>query len=390
MWRRRQQIAYRLARLQDVEQVIYVEFPLTLPSFLKVMTNKAASATRSRWDRVFRQGFISIIDRVYVVTPIAPLSPSYPSAVTKFSNAFGDWQVRQLVKKAIEKCQGNHRANIILWMSHPLLAKHLEDFPGAFICYDANDRMDQLRNWTWLNERILANDEALTRRAHVVFTQVVAEYDKKRNINPYTYVMPNAVDYHLSAQAEACVVTLQDTSSIPRPILGYVGNVDDRLDYDLICAVARNNPQWSFVFVGPVGPAAKPDEITRLKETENTYLLGGKAYHEVPLYTRQFDVCLLPHRVKGATESQSPLKLFDYLASGRPIVSTPIAGLEGFDEFVSIGASPYEFADQVTKALVEDAPEKAAKRKAMAASNSWDTRVGQMWSVILERMSNRK
>jgi glycosyltransferase involved in cell wall biosynthesis len=392
MWRRRQQIAYRLARLPGIRRLVYVEFPLTWPSLWKTVRGRAPEPTRERWARWARRGPISVVDGVHIITPIVPVSLEYPSPVTGLSKLLWARQVRALVERAA--ANGDRQSQpTILWASHPLAAEFLTTVPDPFVCYDANDRFDRLQGWNTMSEELLRDDETLTRVADLVFTQVTAEADQRRAINRHTYVMPNCVDYDLYEEANGDggdKPPPADLASIPRPVLGYEGNIDDRLDYDLVCALAAHHPQWSIVFVGPVGPAARPAEVARLGQHANMWLLGRKSYDELPRYVQRFDVCLLPHRVAGLTESQSPLKLFDYLASGRPIVATPVAGLEGFRDHIYVAASPGEFARQVELALREDSPEKTRNRKAAAESNSWKVRVDQMWTLICQRMEDHE
>lgn len=384
MWRRRQQMAYRFAQLEQVARVVYVEFPLTLPSLWKTLRRTASPHTVERWARVWRQGRLWAQGKVLVVTPVAPLSSSYQSRLTPASDALLRRQVRSLLRKA--GVSGRETGGqTIFWATQPMAAEYLPDFPGALVCYDANDRFDQLSYFCWMADRLREDDEWLTAGADLVLTQVRSDQEKRRRLNEKTHLVPNGVDYSLFQQA-AGAPKPPALAQLARPLLGYVGNVDDRLDYDLVCALATENPAWSFAFVGPAGPAARQADIVRLQSLPNVHLLGPVGYRDVPRYAQSFDVCLLPHRLTPLTDSQSPLKLFEYLATGRPVVSTPVAGLEDLREQVYVAHTSAEFVEQVRRALAESDAGKVRARQEAARRNSWEERVRQVWALVEERL----
>jgi glycosyltransferase involved in cell wall biosynthesis len=173
-----------------------------------------------------------------------------------------------------------------------------------------------------------------------------------------------------------------DTAMLPQPIIGYVGNINYRIDMDLIKWLAEHNPTWSFVFVGSV----KPDvDLARLSAYKNLYFLGHRPYNDLPGYLHHFDVCLIPYR--PLREMGSPIKLYDYLACGKPVVTTNFAGVVGFSDVVYIAEYYDDFQEMVERAIGERQEEAeclAQARRKVAQLCSWDVRSEEVWNRIRE------
>jgi glycosyltransferase involved in cell wall biosynthesis len=173
-------------------------------------------------------------------------------------------------------------------------------------------------------------------------------------------------------------------ASIPRPRLGYVGAVDERaFDAALIAAVATARPDWSFVLVGPAQSAARH----RLGALRNVHLLSAVPYAEVPALVRGFDVCLIPYRTGGLAGYVLPKKFFEYLATGKPVVSTPLRALRSVDAPHREAENPEEFVSAIEAALAEASrTDLVSARRTIAEANSWAAR-GAHLHALLQTMS---
>jgi glycosyltransferase involved in cell wall biosynthesis len=152
-------------------------------------------------------------------------------------------------------------------------------------------------------------------------------------------------------------------------------------------ALARADPSWHVVLVGPVQPG-DVDE-SRLRAFPNVHLLGGRPVDDLPAYLGALDVGLIPYKLNELTKNIFPLKLYEYLASGLPVVAAALPELESFGDVVRLAAGPAEYPGLVRTALAEDDPEARRKRASQAAGESWDKRVEEI-STLVEEMLARK
>jgi glycosyltransferase involved in cell wall biosynthesis len=158
-----------------------------------------------------------------------------------------------------------------------------------------------------------------------------------------------------------------------------VGSLAPRVDISLIAGVAKTRPDWLIELVGPVLPFV---DVSPLLALPNVVLAGEIAYRDVPERIASFDVCLLPLLEIDFAYYCSPIQVFDYLAAGRPVVSTPVAQLERWEGLVRIARGPREFVQAVQLALTERTPADFARRREFAEQNSWDARVERIGALL--------
>ncbi|WP_429133588.1 DUF892 family protein [Ensifer sp. 4252] len=205
----------------------------------------------------------------------------------------------------------------ILWFYTPMmfpLARHVD---AAAVVYDC---MDELANFRFASPMLADLERELLHRADVVFTGGHSLYEAKRLLHDNIYPFPSSVDVcHFQSARKLCV-TPPEQAQIPRPILGFCGVIDERLDLELTAALARQRPEWSIVFIGPEAKIRTED----LPRAPNIHYLGQKDYLSLPAYFSGWDVALMPFARNDATRFISPTKTPEYLAAGLPVVSTPI------------------------------------------------------------------
>ncbi len=242
--------------------------------------------------------------------------------------------------------------------------------------------------WPWLMPRVrwmgrrrrIELDEAKTARA-VAFTVATSRFlwSRMLRLNPASAYVPNAADAELFGAAATPLPCPRDLVDLPRPILGFSGTLEAKTDIELLCRLAAERPDWTFAFVGH---ADNVPQIGRLRRLQNVHFLGLKQRDELPGYFRAFDICLVPFHRAAEIDSISPLKVFEYLAAGRPVVATDVAELQDLGDFVHLVAPGEDFATHIEDALAGECDALVARRLAFARTNGWDTRVRQLLELL--------
>jgi len=270
----------------------------------------------------------------------------------------------------------------VLWYYSPMAAAWTRRLSPLAVVYDC---MDELSAFKGAPPELREREADLFRRADVVFTGGRSLYEVKRKQHPRVHAFPSSIDRAHFAQAREITADPPDQAGIPHPRLGFFGVVDERLDIELLDAVARARPDWQFVIIGPV-VKIDPETLPRLP---NIHYLGAKQYQELPSYIANWDVATLLFAMNESTRFISPTKTPEYLAAGKPVVSTPIHDVVspyGDAGLVRIAATPGEFVAAAEAALAEADSDGAAARLRAAdeflAQTSWDETWSRMWELI--------
>ena len=213
----------------------------------------------------------------------------------------------------------------------------------------------------------------------IVVTQSL--FESKSPHNPNTHIVANAVNF--AAYSDASLTTPDDMTSIDGPVIGYSGLVAARLDLAMLEQAASARPDWTFVFVGTINDAWCETELKRLRDLPNVRMLGTKDIDEVPRYVQQFDVCIIPYVLNLRAQNASPLKLYEYAAASRPIVSTNFAAASSFEGHVHFAGNADQLLTECEKALrldVESA--EVVENRRIAAENTWEHRVRQLSEIL--------
>ena len=173
-----------------------------------------------------------------------------------------------------------------------------------------------------------------------------------------------------------------DLANIPGPRIGYSGLIGKRLNLGLMCELARKHHDWSFVFIGKVDRRECEAELTALEEMHNVHFLGVKSPDKVPDYVVALDVGLLPYELNIETQHISPLKMYEYLAAGLPVVSTAIPAALRHRGIVSVADDANAFVQACQRALTDESPQQKEERLEFSRKNTWDRRVGELTDFI--------
>ena len=232
--------------------------------------------------------------------------------------------------------------------------------------------------------KLLELEQELIDRADVVFTGGSSLYEAKKDRHHNVHCFPSSVDRAHFCKARARQFDPADQEDLPRPRLGFYGVIDERFDIELLDKVAEMRPDWSFVMVGPVVKISEDE----LPKRPNIHYLGGKTYDQLPAYLSGWDVALMPFAMNELTQFISPTKTPEYLAGGKPVVSTPIKDVVrhyGQLEGVKIASTPEEFVAACEEALeLSRNPESGwlAEADLMLSATSWDTTQARMAGLI--------
>ena len=309
---------------------------------------------------------------VLVATPVLP-------------EGLSDDERNSVLRGLLEGLIGAAPTDLVRWYYTPMMLPFSRDLASVCTVYDC---MDELANFRFAPSALIDLETELLGLADVVFTGGYslweAKRDRHRNIHPF----PSSVDRAHFAQARRPSTEPADQAGLTRPRLGFYGVIDERMDLELLTAVADARPDWSLVMVGPVVKIDPADLPVR----PNLHFLGGKSYAELPAYLAGWDVALMPFAVNAATQFISPTKTPEYLAGGRPVVSTPITDVirhYGALEAVKIASEPDAFvaACEAALALPSRGPWLTASDAELGAM-SWDATFDRMEREI-DKVLNR-
>jgi glycosyltransferase involved in cell wall biosynthesis len=218
-----------------------------------------------------------------------------------------------------------------------------------------------------------ALDQQLCRTADVLFVGSSTLAQNRQHLNPSMFLVPQGVDLAHFLPTDPPGELPTDLLNLPRPIIGLVGVLNrERLDIELLCHLAQQRPHWSIVLVGPVW---KGLDTERLAAFANIHLLGNKPREMLGHYIQAFDVCMLPYLINDFTRNIFPLKLFEYLASGKPFVATMVPACAEFPRLIRCAEGPADFLAALEDALTNDSADLQQERIALARENDWDKRV---------------
>ncbi|HTL08964.1 MAG TPA: glycosyltransferase, partial [Chitinophagaceae bacterium] len=253
------------------------------------------------------------------------------------------------------------------------------------IIYDCMDELAAFKNAPPV---IKQRGDELMKRADIVFTGGSSLYAARKDKHHSVHLFPSSIDRKHFGQAMQPIADPTDQSAIPHPRIGFFGVIDERMDIELLRSAATAKPEWQFVVLGPV---VKIDPAT-LPSLPNIHYLGQKSYQELPAYLANWDVAMMPFAINESTKFISPTKTPEYLAAGKPVVSTAITDVvDGYGKtgLVYIANDAGEFVDKIEAALhIKDRTAWLKEVDSLLAQGSWDRTVEQMNNYINAALTN--
>jgi glycosyltransferase involved in cell wall biosynthesis len=278
----------------------------------------------------------------------------------------------------------------IIWVYHPGYGDALDRLPRKLLIYDCVDNYSAFPAYRDDPDWLMAREERLCRKADLVTATSQALFDSKRHMNPdNTYLVENVGDAdHFMAALNPEMDLPADLAKIPQPRVVFIGAVSDyKLNSSWLLHIARSRPDWNVVVIGPVGMSDPGTDVGELSASPNVHLMGHRPYASLPSYLSGAQAAVIPYRVNDYTESVFPIKFFEFLASGTPVVISALPALEKFYDVVEVARNEDEFLVGCERALSDTDEEKRARRVALAETHSWPKRIGDIMTRIEERLA---
>jgi len=273
--------------------------------------------------------------------------------------------------------------DVVVWSFFPFVAPYLSNLGQKLTVFEAVDNWLNHSSYQKYKERLTESYDILKNQADLIFTvsqKLVRFFDDQPNV----YWIPNGVDYKHYNQKFALVN--RDIADIPKPIIGYIGVIQDRVDLKLIEHLARMNPKKSIVLIGPVW--SEQDELKKaVNNLKNIYFLGYKSYSEAPMYIQQFDIGIIPHQQAEFSSSTNPMKMYEYLACGKPVVATQNSGTENTEGMVVVADNSEDFNSKLNDLLKSDNDDKRQERQEFVKKHSWISVVDKMMDLINKKIT---
>jgi glycosyltransferase involved in cell wall biosynthesis len=255
------------------------------------------------------------------------------------------------------------------------LALRLRDAFGWKVVYDC---MDYHRGFSTDRGQVAEQDEMLARESDLVLVTSRFLLDQKRAQNPNTIRVPNGTEFeHFRFPPSGAPEPLRQLSC---PIIGYYGAIADWFDTNLVAGLAHSRPDWNFVLIGSTLYA----DLAPLQGLENVHLLGEIPYAELPAYLHAFNVAAIPFKKNPLTDATNPVKMFEYLSAGKPVVATDLDELRQYSDLVRLARTSEQWLEALESALADDAPERIRQRLDFARDNTWERRFEQIEASLIK------
>ncbi len=374
-----------LSRISRKNPLLYVSEPFHIRDALQSVRRRERVST----------GLRRVSDTLHLYVPPRWLPHNHRSDLMNRAAALGR---ASQIRAALNRL-GMRKPVLYIW--DPQFADMIGRFDERLVVYHCYDEHVDFPGVTPEERRTIQAQEAhILARADIVFVVSSSIYERKRPHNANTFVVRNAADYELFASARSPDTAIPaDALAIPKPVIGCVTRiVDQYFHVPLMREVFTRRPDWSLAVVGPVieqqgdGPraAGQRQELEALKRLPNVHLLGRREQRELPGYLRAFDVCAMAYpMIENVLHTESPLKMYEYLAAGKPVVSTPLPLISQLGRVISFARDAGEWVEAVERALCDDDRERIEERQAIARQNTWDSRAAFVSAKLAEALARR-
>ena len=327
---------------------------------------------------IFR--YIKVVERqdnVFYGTPLVLFGEGRIFLFKKINQ----WICTVYTRRAIRKCKFDSE-NIVLWFYFPWRHYVVGTLNEKLVTYDIQDEYSAFE---WAPRYIGDFEQALLKKADLVFTGTNSLYEKRKQYHDNIHFVQCGVDNeHFAKASDEDMEIPDDIAWLPRPILGYFGIVEWRMDRELLSYAAQKHPDWSLVMIGPVNKSVP------FPREDNLYFLGGKNYKYLPNYTKAFDICMMPFAMNELTKNINPTKLLEYLAAGKPVISTAIPDvIKYYSGLVEIAHTKEEFVELAEKLLREDGQKRILTGVERARQSSWGAMARFMEEKMKEGIAKR-
>ena len=369
------QVLDHLQRFDEVENILYIDFlPFT-------------------WKRAARHYVQNILfgfkNRNTMFGDLTSRCTQISSKILVYSTVDSMFKKETVINEIKTVCERLEFDDYILWSNNPMFASAFMDLPAKLKVFDAIDNWLEHPSYSMHKDRLAKNYKLIASKADVIFTVAdeLVNFFQGLGREKDTHFIANGVD--LESYENLNVKIPEDIKNLPKPIITYIGHIQNRVDLEILEHVFKSNPDKSFVMIGQTWPVylkslrEKSPEVKLMDKYKNVHYLGRKPYAEAIKYMLNSDVLIIPHREDKFLKYTSPTKLFQFLAAGKPVVSTRGAGVEYFSKYCHIASTKNDFQNKLKIALSETGDNKLSEaRKAAVSEHSWHNRVSKMLEII--------
>jgi glycosyltransferase involved in cell wall biosynthesis len=356
---------------QHIMRVLSREYSILWVDSLGLRTPSVSKKDLKRIFQKLKKFFSGIREKepnIYVYSPL--VLPYFQNRLARKINQF---ILTLSLKFFLSRKKAQKRT---LWAACPTaegLVGRLKEEKSIYYC------ADEYSEFTGYSKKLVKElEEELLKKVDLVLVVSDKLFQTKKEYNPNIFLIPHGVEFdHFSKYNQTSAELPTDIKYVKKPVIGYYGLIRDWIDFELLEKIAQRK-DWSLVLIGPTSV-----DISKIQVKENMHFLGPKDYKDLPLYLQSFDVCIIPYKLTEVTINARPLKLFEYLASGKPVVSTPLPSVLPYGKVVRIGSTNEEFIQQIEKSLLEKDESLKKKRIDLARENSWEKLVQKNLKPLL-------
>jgi len=365
-----------------------IQIPLRLARHNRVLFVNPAVSPFTPLKKIVKGVRVEMPPRRQKFGDIMVLTPMLlPFKDSKLGNRFSRYLRIQQIRSAMRELDfkepvlivGGARPETLGRLGEKLSVYHCNDDYSSGVEY-----MGTSRDWMLKRE-----NETLSKVDLVIVTSQIL-LDKKNAAHNEVFFVPTGCDAaHFEKAASNSGNLPADIANIDRPLIGFMGFINNRIDFDLVYELSVARKDWSFVFIGSTMATVDKQKLERVRSRENVHMLGFKDKKVIPDYVMAFDVCLIPYVDNEFNRSSNPIKLYEYLATGKPIVSRRIPAVDSFKELVYLASDRDEFLQQIERALAESDGELQVERMKVARQNDWDVRARLYGDIILHFLEKK-
>lgn len=359
-------------------KVYYIEYPFTIKDIYGLKKSNRYQVRKEAF-RGKNNGILETPDKnlkIVIVPPLLSIHFLPEGKIYRRLLSINEKTVAKTINKVIEVETVEDPIFINSWVFHyPNIANYVRSFRRVYHCVDPLVMPHDTKHGIISERQLIQNSD-------LVICTSQQLYEEKRKLHPKTCFVPNAAD--IKHSQKAMDKNLPEHSSMrqfQKPVIGYFGNIEKRIDYEMMKEVAQKNQDKNFVFAGPVQKEWVPSFFFNIP---NIHFIGRIPYNEMPNVVKSFDVAIIPFRKYENSATVFPIKLFEYLGAGKPVVSTDFnPDLQYFTHsLVQYCSNAKEFSDALNNALVSDNEFLQKERIELASQHTWECRAAQIEELI--------
>jgi len=361
-------------------RVLYVNSPLDRISAIKERKSpnvqKRLNILKGKDEAI--KPITNNLNEFYPRTIIEPVNRIRIKPIFDYFNRLNAKRFAKEISWAINKL--GFKNYILFNDSSMFLGKHLDEYLeyDHYLYYIRDNLVNSpFPYWNTHGKRI---EPQVIKKADIVVTNSIYYTEYAKNYNPHSYMVGQGCDVSLFDDKTRKIELAEELKEIKSPIIGYVGSVAHiRLDVDLLIYIAKSQPQWQLVLVGPEDDVFKTSELHKM---ENVHFLGSKPENRLPEFIKGFDVCINPQILNITTIGNYPRKIDEYLTMGKPVLATKTKAMEYFADHTYLAESKEDYLKLIEKAIDEDTPALHEKRREFGLSHSWENNIQEIWKAL--------